>query len=89
MVDNGSSQVQQTAALWHGLMNEHLARVEAYGNEVSKVRDQGIAQAKLAASESAKLLQAWVEYGSQLTTDFQKLALEGAKRGLELLRPQV
>jgi len=88
MVDNGSSHVQQSVALWHGLVNEHMARVEAYGTEVGKVQEQGMAQAKLAADESAKLFSAWVEYGTQLTKDFQKLALEGAKRSLELLRPQ-
>jgi hypothetical protein len=89
MVDNGSSHVQQSAALWHGLLNEQLSRVEAYGNEASKMQDQGIAQAKLAADESAKLFQAWMDYGTQLTRDFQKLAFEGAKKSLELLRPQV
>jgi hypothetical protein len=88
MVDNGSSQVQQNVALWHGLMNEQLARVQAYGAEVSKVQEQGIAQAKVAAEESTKLFHAWMEYGTQLTKDFQKLAFEGAQRGLELLRPQ-
>ena len=88
MVDNGSSHVQQSVAFWHGLLNEQMARVEAYGSEVGKAQEQGIAQAKLAADESAKLLQAWVEYGTQLTKDFQKLAFDGAKRSLELLRPQ-
>lgn len=88
MVDNGSSHVQQSVGFWHGLMNEQLARVEAYGTEVSKAQEQGLAQAKLVADESGKLVQAWMEYGTQLTRDFQKLALEGAKKSLDLLRPQ-
>jgi hypothetical protein len=88
MVDSASSHVQQNVAFWHGLMNEQLARVESYGAEVGKLQEQGIAQAKLVADESGRLLGAFMEYGTQLTRDFQKLALEGARKSLDLLRPQ-
>jgi hypothetical protein len=88
MVDNASSHVQQSVTLFHGLLNEQLARVEAFGNELGKAQEQGMAQAKLAADESTKVFQAFLEYGTQLNRDFQKLAFDGARRGLELLRPQ-
>jgi hypothetical protein len=88
MVDNASSHVQQSVTLFHGLLNEQLARVEAFGTEVGKAQEQGMAQAKLAADESTKVFQAFMEFGTQLTRDFQKLAFDGARRGLELLRPQ-
>jgi hypothetical protein len=89
MADNVTSQVQQNISFWHGLVSEHLARVEAYGEEMKKAQEKGVREAKIAAEETTKLVHAWVDYGTQLSQDFQKLALEGAKRGLELLRPQV
>jgi hypothetical protein len=88
MADNGTSQVQQTTTLWHSLLTDHMARVESFYAEGTKAFDQGVAQAKTATEESSKVFSAWLEYGVQLSRDFQKLSLEGAKKSLELFQPR-
>ena len=45
MVDNVTSQVQQSASFWHGLLSEQVARVESYGGEIKKAQEQGLARA--------------------------------------------
>jgi hypothetical protein len=86
MASNVASQVQQTTTLWQALMNDHLARVESFYAETSKMYEQGAARAKTTTEESSKVFQAWVDSNVQLSRDLYKLSLESARKSLELFQ---
>ena len=80
MSDNTTSQVQQNP--FKTLADEHMARVEAVSDEIAKLQQKAFAQMQSATTEAFKLWTGSFEYGTQLSAEYRKLALEAARQSL-------
>ncbi len=88
MAETVSSHLQHGVSMWHSMWTDQFTRAEGYLRELGKAQAHGVAQMKLFADESNKLFQAWLDYGDKLAKDMQSLSIEGAKKTVELFKPQ-
>ena len=75
MTETVFSQLQQAGEQWKKLADDQMARARAVAAEMAKVQDKGNEQAVLFIDEWAKLAKGWVAYTTQLSAEWQKLAL--------------
>ncbi len=91
MTTKTTSQTQQNktapdaAHLFNTMAEENLARMEGYLEEMAKMQEKGFQQAQTAIDEASKLMKEQVAYSSRLTTEFQRIALEGARQAAQLV----
>jgi hypothetical protein len=88
MPNQCASHLQQFTNLWCGLLSDHVSRLESLYEGSAKASDHGAAQTKALVEEGAKVCQAWVDSTILLSRDLQRISIESAKKGLELLQPK-
>ena len=76
----GFTQPQQFFDAWARAAREQLERMEQLQTEMQKAQGQGVEHAQRAIDESAKLMKESLSYGLELSTAWQKLAIDMAKQ---------
>jgi methyl-accepting chemotaxis protein len=83
---NGNGSIPHFPALdgMKKAMDEQMQRFHAMSDEMAKLEQKGIEQARQAVDEAAKLTKETLAYASQIAGEWRKLALEAARRTAEL-----
>ena len=56
--------------------------------ELNKLENKGIDQLRTAIDEATRMMKSSIEYQTQISNEWRKLALEATRRAAELLTPR-
>ena len=80
------TQVQQFWATWGKMAGAELSQLEKLSAELGKTRGEGVERAQQAIDESARLMKESLSYANELSTQWQKLALELTRQAAQAVR---
>ncbi|MBI5545787.1 MAG: hypothetical protein HY901_18005 [Deltaproteobacteria bacterium] len=84
-VQNATAQVTET---WAKMMTEQSQRITAIVDEMAKLESRGMEQFRVAIEESTRLTKSALEYQAQLAGEWRKMAVEAARRSVEMITPK-
>ncbi len=92
MADKTSSQAQHDVnpldpmALWTRMTQDHIARIQAYYDELAGFEAKAYERAKTATNQLADLANESITYASKLAAEWREMTIEATKRGVEMFR---
>lgn len=87
MTDKTSSQSQQKTGGAEGkssVLEQQLARMEAWFDDLARVEEKSIESAQRAIDESSKLMKETLAYSAKMRTEWRNLALQTSRRAAEM-----
>jgi hypothetical protein len=94
MSEKQSSQPQQSApsfdpiALWSQWTQDHIARVQAYCDELAGLEAKAYERAKAASQQMAVLANESLAYCEKLAAEWREMTLQATRRGTDFFRPK-
>ena len=85
---NANAVNAQATEVWNKMVAEQTGRIETMCEELDKLENQGIDQLRTAIDEATRMMKSSVEYQTQISNEWRKLALEATRRAAELLTPR-
>jgi hypothetical protein len=85
MAEKITSQTQQTVDGFKKIIDDQLQRANSFQDELGRLEQKGIEQARAAVDEAAKLAKESLTYAAQLGAEWRKMAIEATRRATEMM----
>jgi hypothetical protein len=78
-------QTTQTQQEWRKMVDEQLSRLSSGLDEAARMEARSADQARAAIEELARLAKESLTWSAQMTAEWRRLTLEGARRAVDLM----
>lgn len=82
------SETNAQVESWKKMLTEQGERMAAMYDEMGRLEAKGLEQARTAIDEATRLMKSALDYQSQLSAEWRRLALEATRRAAETLTPK-